>query len=79
MARQDSAVLDEARQRVRALIEAVRRALPEGADAGAAPVVTATMVGAMQLARTLGGKAGKAVLASTREALITQYEPGHSG
>lgn len=79
MARQDSAVLDEARQRVRALIEAVRRALPEGADASAAPVVTATMVGAMQLARTLGGKAGKAVLASTREALITQYEPGHSG
>jgi AcrR family transcriptional regulator len=81
MARQDDAVRDEARRRVTTLIDAVRRALPEGKDGDAAEVATATMVGAMQLARTLGGRPGKALLERTRKALIARYEPvaGHSG
>ena len=79
MARQDDALRDEARRRVRELVDTVREALPEGIDADAAHVVTATLIGALQLARTLGGKAGKAVLARTRESLVSHYEPGHSG
>ncbi|WP_246099580.1 TetR/AcrR family transcriptional regulator [Methylibium rhizosphaerae] len=79
MPRQGDAVLEEARESVRLLIDGVGRALPEGTQAALAPVVAATMVGALQLARTLGGKAGKAVLASTRKSLVDQYEPGRSG
>ena len=37
--------------------------------------MTATMVGALQLARTLGGAAGRALLAQTREALMLKYQP----
>ena len=74
MSRQKDAVLDASRSRMQALIELVRRALPEGVAPEQAQVITATMVGALQLARTLGGKAGKALLASTRQTLITQYE-----
>jgi TetR/AcrR family transcriptional repressor of nem operon len=79
MPRQGDAVLEEARESVRLLIDGVGRALPEGTEAALAPVVAATMVGALQLARTLGGKAGKAVLACTRKSLVDQYEPGRSG
>jgi TetR/AcrR family transcriptional repressor of nem operon len=31
-------------------------------------------VGALQLARTLGGKAGRSLLAQTRQALIERYK-----
>jgi TetR/AcrR family transcriptional repressor of nem operon len=79
MPRQGEAVLQEARESVRLLIDGVGRALPEGAEAALAPVVVATMVGTLQMARTLGGKAGKAVLASARKSLIDQYESGRSG
>jgi AcrR family transcriptional regulator len=81
MARQDDTVLNEARRRVNTLIDAVRHALPEGNDGATAEVATATMVGAMQLARTLGAKPGRALLEHTRKALIARYEPvaGHSG
>jgi TetR/AcrR family transcriptional regulator, transcriptional repressor for nem operon len=65
MTRQDDAVREEARRRVTDLA---------GTEPGQAAVVTATMVGALQLARTLGGKAGRAVLAQTREALIQRHE-----
>lgn len=75
MPRQPDEVLDAARTRVLALVDLVRRNLPAGTDPALAPVAAATMVGAVQLARTLGGKAGKALLASTRQALISQYEP----
>lgn len=75
MPRQPDAVLDGARARVQQLIEAVRSALPP-ASAAQAATVTATMVGGLQLARTLGGKAGKAALAGIRQALLQQYSPG---
>lgn len=73
MPRQDEALLDASRTRVLGLVDAVRRALPEGADAAEAGVIAATLVGALQLARTLGGKAGKSLLASTRQALLSRH------
>lgn len=75
MTRQGDVVQQEAKQRVNALVEFVRSALPEGVDPTQAEVMTATMVGALQLARTLGGAAGRALLAQTREALILKYQP----
>lgn len=72
--RQDEEVARAARTRVLGLVELVRRSLPPGTDAEQAQVVAATMVGALQLARALQGKAGKALLASARAALIHQYE-----
>ena len=75
MTRQGDAVQHEARRRVNYLVEFVRSALPEGVDPEQAEVITATMVGALQLARTLGGKAGRALLAQTREALIQKHQP----
>lgn len=74
MTRQDDAVRDEARRRVADLIALVDAALPAGGEPGLAAVVTATMVGALQLARTLDGKAGRALLAQTREALIQRHD-----
>lgn len=70
MTRQEDVVRDEARRRVEAMVAMVRAALPDGADENEAVVVTATMVGALQLARTLDGKAGRAVLTQTRRALL---------
>ncbi len=74
MTRQDEAVRDEARRRVTALVDLVRSVLPDDADRAQADVVTATMVGALQLARTLGGKAGRELLAHTRQTLIERHD-----
>ena len=74
MTRQDADVREEARRRVNDLIALVRSTLPRGTDADQAAVVTATMVGALQLARTLDGKAGRALLAQTRDALIQRHD-----
>jgi AcrR family transcriptional regulator len=73
--RQDDAVREAARQRAEALVGQVRGALPPAVPAGEAAVVTATMVGALQLARTFGGAAGAALLAHTRDTLIERYDP----
>lgn len=70
MTRQADAVRDEARQRVKDLVALVGAALPADTEPEQAAVVAATMVGALQLARTLGGQAGRTLLAQTREALI---------
>jgi len=65
---------------VRALIGAVRAALPQRSQASAA-VVTSTLVGALQVARALGDNAdGRAVLAAARKALIEQHDaPASAG
>lgn len=76
MTREEDAVRAEARRRVAAMVALVQSALPEGADKGKAQLVTATMVGALQLARTLGGKAGREILAQTRQALIARHDCG---
>lgn len=75
MARQDEAVRDEARRRVAALVNLVVSALSASATAARADVIAATMVGALQLARTLGGKAGRELLAHTRKSLLAQHDP----
>lgn len=74
MTRQDEAVREEARRRVTDLVALVKAALPAGTESGQAAVVTATMVGALQLARTLDGKAGRVLLAQTRETLIQRHD-----
>jgi hypothetical protein len=74
MARQGDAVREAARQRVQALVALVAAALPAGTSAAEAGVVAATMVGSLQLARTLGGEAGRALLAQTRDALIQRHD-----
>lgn len=75
MTREADAVRDEACRRVAAMVALVQSSLPEGANVGQAQLVTATMVGALQLARTLGGKAGRDILAQTRQALIERHDP----
>ena len=74
MTRQGDAVQQEAQRRVKDLVEFVRSALPEGVEPVQAEVITATMVGALQLARTLGGNAGRALLSQTRESLILRHQ-----
>ena len=69
MTRGEDAVRDEARRRVAAMVALVQSALPEGADTGEAQLVTATMVGALQLSASFGGKAGQAIFMPTRPAL----------
>lgn len=72
--RQTEAVAGAARARVLGLVELVRRCLPAGADPAQAQVIAATLVGTLQLARTLQGKAGKAWLANVRDSLIRQHD-----
>ena len=62
-------------ERVRKLIALVQSALPEGRPHEQAMVIASTMVGTLQLARTLGPNApGKALLAASRRALLAQYD-----
>lgn len=63
-----------ARDLVSELIAGVRKVLPTQVDPAAAPVIAATLVGSLQLARTLGGKQALQVLAATRKALLGQYD-----
>lgn len=72
--RQDEKVASAARARVLGLVELVRGTLPAGVDPAQAQVITATMIGSLQLARALQGKAAKALLANARATLIQQYE-----
>lgn len=76
MPRQSPALLAPSTDRVRSLIELVQRALPEGGTSEQAMVIAGTLVGTLQLARTLGANAqGKAMLAAARSALLSQYDP----
>jgi hypothetical protein len=78
MPRQSDAVRKEACRRVDAMLALVQSVLPNETDKSAAPMVTATMIGALQLARTLGGKAGRKILAQARRSLIDIYDrPSH--
>ena len=72
--RQDEEVANAARARLLGLVELVRGTLPASVDPAQAQVITATMVGSLQLARALQGKAAKALLANARATLIQQYE-----
>lgn len=74
MPRQSPEVRRAGAERVRALVRAVGRAMPVGAEAHDAGVVAATLVGGLQMARVLHGAAGKALLAQTRAALLARYD-----
>ena len=75
MPRQSPTLLAPSIERVRKLIALVQRALPEGGSKEQAMVIAGTMVGTLQLARTLGVNAqGKAMLAAARGALLAQYD-----
>lgn len=63
-----------ARHLVSDLIASVRQVLPAQVDPAAAPVIAGTLVGSLQLARTLGGKEALKVLAAARKALLGQYD-----
>ncbi|CAN7209229.1 TetR/AcrR family transcriptional regulator [Pseudorhodoferax sp. LjRoot39] len=74
MPRQSAEVAQAAAERVRRLVAAVRRALPDEA-AEQAGVVAGQLVGALQLARVLGDNAeGRALLATTRRSLLAQFD-----
>ena len=74
MARQTDTVREEARQRVQAMIKLVRSTLHESTPPSAASVITVTMVGVLQMSRTLSGRAGRKILAQTRQALLELYD-----
>lgn len=74
MPRQPDDVASAARERVLGLVALVRRSLPDGVAPAQAQVIAGTMVGSLQLARTLDAKAGKAWLATARDTLIQQYD-----
>ena len=75
MPRQSADLQKTSAERVRGLIGLIEQVLPAGARRDRAAVVAATLVGTLQLARTLGANAqGKAMLAAARQALIAQYD-----
>lgn len=75
MRRQPEALLEPSIERVQGLINTVQRALPEDGTHEQAMVIASTLVGTLQLARTLGVNAqGKAMLAAARTALLAQYD-----
>jgi len=76
VARQPDAVRQASAERIAALARLVSSVLPAGAPPSAAMHVTSALVGALQIARALGGEDGAAVLADNRQALLAHYEPG---
>jgi AcrR family transcriptional regulator len=75
MPRQAAAVSEASAARVRGLIANVARRLPPAVERGAAPVIAAQLVGALQLARALGDSAdGRALLAAARRDLIARHD-----
>lgn len=76
MPRQPPELRAAAAQRVKSLLAAVQASLPPGAPADAAGVIASQLVGALQLARTLGDTApGRALLAASRKSLLAQFDP----
>jgi AcrR family transcriptional regulator len=73
--RQSAALRALSSARVNNLIAVVNQALPKGGSKAQATVIVATMVGALELARTLGPNTqGKALLAAARKALLAQHD-----
>ncbi len=75
MGRQPAALLEPSVARVLGLVDTVHNALPPGGTREQAMAIASTLVGSLQLARTLGVNAqGKAMLAAARAALLAQYD-----
>lgn len=73
MPRQADDVRNAARERVNALVRLVESVLPPGNGNDAAACIASTLVGALQLARALGGVEGEALLAANRRILSERY------
>ncbi|RYE74375.1 MAG: TetR/AcrR family transcriptional regulator [Oxalobacteraceae bacterium] len=73
MPRQADDVRNAARERVNALVRLVESVLPPGTGNDAAACIASTLVGALQLARALGGVEGEALLAANRRILSERY------
>lgn len=71
--RQTEEVRKAAGERVIALVRQVESVLPADAGSDAAASIASTMVGALQLARALGGVEGEALLAANRRLLTERY------
>lgn len=79
MPRQAPEVREASARRVRGLVERVGVALPPGADPASAALITASMVGGLQLARAIGtGADAKAMLKSIREGLLARHDAAAS-
>lgn len=75
MPRQAPEVREASARRVLGLVERVRVALPPGADPASAALITASMVGGLQIARAIGtGAEAKALLKSIREGLLARHD-----
>ncbi len=80
MPRQTPEVRAASAERVRRLIERVRKALPAAADPAQAALIASAMVGGLQLARGLDDeRKGKAMLKSVRDSLLAQYDRNYDG
>lgn len=75
MHRQEPPVRDEARRRVAALVDLVASTLPPGDNRAQAECAAGALLGALQLARVLGGKPGREALARAREQIVATFEP----
>ena len=76
MCRQNEVLREASGERVKAFVKIVQQVLPSGTPNEEAVVIVSTLVGAIQLARALGdNRSGKAILKTTRQALIDRYEP----
>jgi TetR/AcrR family transcriptional repressor of nem operon len=73
MPRQADEVRNAARERVSALVRLVESVLPPGTGNDSAACIASTLVGALQLARALGGEDGEALLAANRRVLSERY------
>jgi hypothetical protein len=74
MPRQAPEVRQAAAERVRGLVDKVRRALPDQHPAGSAEAIAAQMVGALQLARALPDAEGARLLESVRGTLLALHD-----
>ena len=73
--RQSDAVRAAGAARIASLVGAVQDALPRGSTAETAGIVASQLVGALQIARTLGPNArGKRHLAASRKFLLEQFD-----
>ncbi len=75
MPRQTDEVRKASVVRVQSFVKYVSKVLPAQVDPALGPMIAGTLVGTLQIARTLGSaEKGRAMLAKAREALLAQYD-----
>lgn len=74
MPRQTPKLHEASAARVMGLVKRVEASLAPEVPKARAMAIASAMVGALQMARALGGRQGKELLAVSREALLEQYD-----